>query len=72
MEWKDIETNWSEYKLNARRRWSRLTLEDLDAIGGRREQLAGKIREAYGIPDVEAERQLAAWHAALRDVNPLR
>ena len=72
MEWKDIETNWSEYKLNARRRWSRLTLDDLGAIAGRREQLVGKIREAYGIPEAEAERQLAAWHAALRDVNPLR
>jgi len=72
MEWKDIEKNWSEYKLNARRRWSRLTPGDLDATAGKREPLLGKIREAYGIPDVEAERQLAAWLAALRDVNPLR
>ena len=72
MQWKDIQSHWSEYKLNARRRWSRLTPGDLDAIAGRREQLVGKIREAYGIAEDEAQRQLAAWHAALRDANPLR
>jgi uncharacterized protein YjbJ (UPF0337 family) len=72
MDWDEIRRNWSEYKLNARTRWSRLTTEDLERIAGNREQLAGKIREAYAISEAEAQQQLVAWHAALREDNPFR
>ena len=72
MKWERIERNWSEYKFNARTRWRRLTREQLDRIAGNREQLVGKICEAYGMSEAEAQLQLAAWHAALRDVNPFR
>ena len=72
MKWERIEHNWSEYKLNARRRWRRITREQLDRIAGNREQLAGKICEAYGMSEAEAQLELAAWHAALRDINPFR
>ena len=72
MKWERIEGNWSEYKLNARTRWSRLTRGDLDRIAGNRERLVGKICEAYGMSAEEAQLQLAAWRAALREVNPFR
>ncbi|HEY3077526.1 MAG TPA: general stress protein CsbD [Burkholderiales bacterium] len=72
MKWERIEGNWSEYKLNARTRWGRLSRVELDRIAGNREQLVGKICEAYGMSQEEAQQQLAAWHAALRDVNPFR
>ena len=72
MKWERIERNWSEYKLNARTRWSRLSSSDLDRIAGNREQLLRKICEAYGMSEAEAQLQLTAWHAALRDVNPFR
>ena len=72
MQWERIERNWSEYKLNARTRWRRLTREQLDRIAGNREKLVGEICEAYGMSEAEAQLQLAAWHAALRDVNPFR
>ena len=72
MKWERIERNWSEYKFNARTRWSRLTREQLDRIAGNREQLVGKICEAYGMSQDEAQLELVAWHAALRDVNPFR
>ena len=72
MQWDHIKRNWGEYKLNARTRWSRLTRGDLDRIAGNREQLVGKICEAYGMSEEEAQQQLAAWHEALREVNPFR
>ena len=72
MDWELIERNWSEYKLNARMRWSRISPGELDRIAGNREQLVGKICEAYGMSADEAQQQLAAWHAALREVNPFR
>jgi len=72
MNWQDIQRNWSEYKLNARTRWRRISSADLDRIAGNREQLAGKIREAYGMSEEEAQLQLVAWGEALRDENPFR
>jgi uncharacterized protein YjbJ (UPF0337 family) len=72
MEWDHIERNWGEFKLNARTRWSRLTREQLDRVAGNRERLVGKIAEAYGMSTAEAAQQVAAWHAALREVNPFR
>ena len=72
MNWERVERNWSEYKLNAKTRWSRLSRDELDRIAGNREKLVGKICEAYGMSEAEAQLQLVAWHAALRDVNPCR
>jgi len=39
--------------------------QQLNAIGGRRHLLAARIRDAYGISDVESEREVAAWQAEL-------
>jgi hypothetical protein len=72
MRWELVERNWSEYKLNARARWSRLGHEELDRIAGNRGKLLAKICEAYGMSAAEAEQQLDAWCAALREVNPFR
>ena len=72
MNWEHVERNWSEYKLNARMRWSRLSRDELDRIAGDREKLVGKICEAYGMSAEQAQLQLAAWRAALREVNPFR
>ena len=41
--------------------WGKLTDDDFDVVAGRREQLAGKIQERYGVAKDEAERQVAAW-----------
>jgi len=72
MNWEHIQRNWSEYKLNAKTRWSRISHDDLDRIAGNREQLVGKIREVYGMSEEEAQLQLEAWGAALRDADPFR
>jgi uncharacterized protein YjbJ (UPF0337 family) len=42
-------------------RWGKLTQDQLDVIAGRREQLSGRIQEAYGLSQDEAERQLRNW-----------
>ena len=72
MKWEHIAKRWDEYQLNARRRWRLLTPGDLAAIAGERERLVAKIGERYAMPREQAERELAAWLEALRDVNPLR
>ncbi len=70
MKWEQIASHWAEYKLNARRRWSRLSPEYLDAIAGDRARLVARIAELYAIPAPQAEAELAAWLDALREVNP--
>jgi len=50
MNWAYILPRWAEYKLNARRRWPRLTRADLEAIGGDRERMLAKIGELYALP----------------------
>jgi uncharacterized protein YjbJ (UPF0337 family) len=72
MNWQDIQRNWSEYKLNAKTRWSRISSADLDRIAGDREQLVAKISEVYGMSKEEAQQQLDAWGEALREANPFR
>lgn len=70
MNWQHIKSHWSEYQLNAKRRWSRLSAEDLQAIAGERERLVAKIAERHAIAPAQAEQELAAWLGALREENP--
>ncbi len=51
----------------AKEQWGKLTDDDLDVIAGRRDQLAGKIQERYGVAKDEAEKQLAAWERSATD-----
>jgi uncharacterized protein YjbJ (UPF0337 family) len=61
MNWDRIEGNWKQVKGAAKEQWGKLTDDQLDVIGGKRERLAGKIQELYGVSKDEAEKQLAAW-----------
>ena len=61
MNWDRIEGNWKQVTGKAKVQWGKLTSDDLDIIAGRREQLAGKIQERYGIARDEAEKQVDTW-----------
>jgi uncharacterized protein YjbJ (UPF0337 family) len=61
MNWDRIEGNWKQLKGKTIEQWGKLTDDDFDVIAGRRDQLAGKIQEHYGVAKDEAERQVADW-----------
>ena len=65
MNWDTIEGQWKQFKGRAKQAWSKLTDDDLANLSGKREQLAGKIQERYGIQKQEAERQIDDWIAGL-------
>ena len=67
MNWDRIEGNWKQFKATAMARWGRLTGDQLDVVAGKRDQLVGKLQEAYGITRETAERQLAQWQGDQRD-----
>ncbi|MDH5272978.1 MAG: CsbD family protein [Gammaproteobacteria bacterium] len=67
MNWDRIEGNWKQLTGRAKVQWGKLTDDDHDVIAGRREQLAVKIQERYGVAKDEAEKQLTAWEAKADD-----
>ncbi|OFW10583.1 MAG: general stress protein CsbD [Acidobacteria bacterium RIFCSPLOWO2_02_FULL_59_13] len=68
MNWDRIEGNWKQFKGNVKVQWAKLTDDQLDAIAGKRDKLAGKIQEMYGISKDAAEKQLSDWQKALKDI----
>jgi uncharacterized protein YjbJ (UPF0337 family) len=67
MNWDRIEGNWKQVTGKAQEQWGNLTNDDLDVVAGRRDQLAGKIQERYGVTKEEAETQLKSWERKATD-----
>ena len=61
MDWNQIEGGWKRLKGSAKQQWAKLTDDDLEMIEGKRDVLAGKLQQRYGIAREEAERQIHAW-----------
>ena len=61
MNWDRIEGSWKQFKGKAKEKWGKLTDDELDEIAGRKEQLAGKLQQAYGISKDEADRQISEF-----------
>ena len=61
MNWDRIQGNWKQVKGKAKEQWGKLTDDQLDVIGGKRDQLVGKVQESYGIGKDEAEKQVNAF-----------
>lgn len=66
MKWNLIEGDWLQLKGSVKRQWPRLT--NVDVIIGKRERLAGYIKQRYSITAGEAERQLAGWQGRQTEI----
>ena len=67
MNWDRIEGNWKQFTGTAKHKWGKLTDDQLDVIAGKRDQLAGRIQEAYGITKEASQRQIDQWLRDQRD-----
>jgi len=67
MNWDQIQGHWKQLTGQAKEQWGKLTDDDIDVVAGRRDQLASKIQERYGVAKDEAERQLSAWQRKATD-----
>lgn len=67
MNWDRIEGNWKRFTGTAKNKWGKLTDDQLTAIAGRRDQLAGRIQEAYGITKEASQRQIDQWLSDQRE-----
>ena len=65
MNWDRIAGNWKQIKGKARQKWGELTDDDLEQIGGRKDELVGRLQEGNGIAREEAEREVREWSQEL-------
>jgi uncharacterized protein YjbJ (UPF0337 family) len=66
MNWDRIQLDWMNFKDQVRSNWVKLTDEDVTRIGGRREQLIGRLQARYGFAKAEAAREVEAWMRSQR------
>ncbi len=64
--WDEIASRWTRFSRDVRKKWDKLTEDEVMRVNGRREILAEKIQERYGIAVEEANKQIDAWAARLR------
>ncbi|MDP1749421.1 MAG: CsbD family protein [Reyranella sp.] len=65
MNWDRIEGNWKQAAGKVKEKLGKLTEDDIAVIGGKQEQLIGRIQERYGVAKDEAERQVKTWAGQL-------
>lgn len=61
MNWERIEASWTHYQESARRRWAKLSREDVERIAGSRAALVALIVKAYGVSHDSAQMQVESW-----------
>ena len=61
MDWNIIEGKWKELKGHAREEWGKLTHDELEEIGGKKDRLVGKLQQKYGYASDEAARRADQW-----------
>jgi uncharacterized protein YjbJ (UPF0337 family) len=61
MNWDIVEGNWKQFTGKVKQQWAKLTDDDLDLIAGKREELAGRVQERYGVTRDVAEEQIKEW-----------
>jgi uncharacterized protein YjbJ (UPF0337 family) len=66
MNWDQIKGQWKQVSGQARQKWGKLTDDDLDRVAGKREELAGRIQERYGMTREEAEREVTEFESSCR------
>jgi uncharacterized protein YjbJ (UPF0337 family) len=64
--WDEIASRWTRFSRDVKKKWGVLTDDEVMQVNGRRENLAGKIQERYGVPLEEANKQIDAWASKLK------
>ena len=70
MQWDIMEGNWKQFKGKVKEQWGKLTDDDIDKIAGKKDQLIGRLQEAYGIGREDAEKQIRDFEESNRDIRP--
>jgi uncharacterized protein YjbJ (UPF0337 family) len=58
MNWDQIKGDWKQFKGKVKEKWGKLTDDDLQVIGGKKDQLLGRLQKEYGYTKEQAEKEL--------------
>ncbi len=58
MNWDQIEGKWKQFGGMFREKWGKLTDDDWQVVGGKKDQLVGRIQERYGMAKEQAQREV--------------
>jgi uncharacterized protein YjbJ (UPF0337 family) len=64
-----LEGQWTQLKGKVKEKWAQLTDDDVTYIGGKKDQLIGRIQERYGLARDEAERQVDDFYRDASGAN---
>jgi len=65
MNWEQVEGQWQGLKGKFKEKWGKLTDDDWTTLGGKKDQIAGKLKEHYGVEKENAEAELDRFIAKL-------
>ncbi|WP_163648609.1 CsbD family protein [Modicisalibacter sp. 'Wilcox'] len=60
-----VKGNWNQVKGEVKRRWGKLSDDDLDVIGGEYDKLVGKVQERHGLEREQAKKEVDALYDTL-------
>jgi uncharacterized protein YjbJ (UPF0337 family) len=69
MVWKETEGHWSEFIGEAKKRWGKLTDNDLVECQGNREILVGKLQQLYAMSADEAGQQIGEMERLVKEAK---
>jgi uncharacterized protein YjbJ (UPF0337 family) len=58
MNWDEIKGDWKQVQAKIKQQWGKLTDDDLMQIGGKKDELAGRLQKHYGHTKEEAEKHI--------------
>ncbi len=61
MTWDRVEGKWKQFTGKVKEKWCKLTNDNIAVIGGKQEQLIGRIQESYGVAKDDAQKQVNSW-----------
>ena len=70
MNWNLVEGNWKQFEGKIKARWGKITDAHLELIAGKRLELSGRLQEAYGISQEEAEKQILGFEESHQNYKP--
>ena len=60
-----LQGKWKQLRGSVKQKWGKLTDDDLNVIGGKRDVLIGKLQERYGYKKDQAAKEVDDYIAGL-------
>jgi uncharacterized protein YjbJ (UPF0337 family) len=65
MNWDVLKGQWKQMTGKLKAKWGKLTDDDLTLIGGKKDELVGKLQERYGYNKDQAEKEADDFLASM-------